>query len=196
MVKKVTKTSIIKKFVNDYGKIYYLREFAALLKKPHQTIKPYIENLVKEGILIKNQRKNIIEYSLNFKNKQIYNYLVIAEKERLIERLNEDVIFKILFEKLSPFFRDNLFILFGSAVEKIQKGSDIDLLIIGKSDVNRTINEFEEVYNKKIHKIHVNNLNKLNNVLIKEVYKKHIIFNNTEQVLRFFGELYEKNKLV
>ena len=70
------------------------------------------------------------------------------------------------------------------------------MLVIGKSNIKKTINEFEEIYNKKIHKIQVNVLSKLNNTLIKEIYKKHLIFNNTEQVVRFFGELYEKNKLV
>ena len=30
----------------------------------------------------------------------------------------------------------------------------------------------------------------------KEIYKKHIIFNDTEKIIRFFGEVYEQNKLV
>jgi len=196
MVKKVTKAKIVAQFANNYDKKYYLREFAALLKKPHQTIKPYIEVLVEERILIKNQRKNIVEYELNFKSIQVYDYLVIAEKERLMERLDEDTLLKVLFEKLSSFFASNTFLVFGSSVEKIKKGSDIDLLVIGKSNINKAINEFEEVYNKKIHKVQVNSLNKLSNTLIREIYKKHFIFNNTEHIVRFFGGLYEKNKLV
>lgn len=196
MVKKVTKNRIISQFVNNYDKRYYLRELATLLKKPHQTIKPYIEKLVKEGILIKNQRKNIVEYGLNFKSRQIYDYLIITEKEKLMERLDEDTLLKVLFEKLSYFFASNTFLIFGSSAEKIKEGSDIDLLIIGKSNINKTIDEFEEVYNKKIHKIQINNLNKLNSTLIKEIYKKHLIFNNTEHIVRFFGGLHEKNKLV
>lgn len=196
MVRKITKSKIITQFVNDYGKKYYLREIASLLKRPHQTIKPYIEELVEKKILIGNERKNITEYSLNFKNKQIYDYLVIAEKERLMERLSEEVILKILFEKLFPFFLRDTFLIFGSSAEKIQKGSDIDLLIIGKSDINKAIDEFEEIYNKKIHKVQVSSMNKLSSTLIKEIYKKHLIFNNTEQMIRFFGELHEKNKLV
>jgi len=196
MVKKVTKTKIIMQFISNYNKTYYLREIAVLLKKPHQTIKPYVEELVKEGILIKNKRKNIIDYSLNFKSRQVYDYLVIAEKERLIERLDKDTFLKILFEKFSSFFTNNLFLIFGSAVEKVRKGSDIDLLVIGKSNISKIINDFEEIYNKKIHKVQINNLNKLKDNLIKEIYKKHLIFNNTEQVIRFFGGLYEKNKLV
>ncbi len=203
MVKKITKFKIkinkfkiIAQFLNDYSKRYYLRELAALLKKPHQTIKPYIKELVKEEILIKNQRKNIVEYNLNFKNKKIYDYLVIAEKQKLIERLDKDILLKVLFEKLSGFFANNTFLIFGSSVKKIQKQSDIDLLVIGKSNINKTIDEIKEVYNKKIHKVQVNKLNKINRTLIKEIYKKHLIFNNTEQIIRFFGELYEKNKLV
>lgn len=196
MVKKVTKTKIIAQFVSGYGKKFYLRELADLLKKPHQTIKPYVEELVKEGILIKNKRKNIVEYGLNFKNKQIYDYLVIAEKERLMERLDEEILLKVLFEKFSVLFTNNTLLIFGSSAEKLQKGSDVDLLVIGKSNINKIIDEIKEVYNKKVHKVQVNNLNKLNDTLIKEIYKKHLIFNNTEQIVRFFGGLHEKNKLV
>ena len=89
-----------------------------------------------------------------------------------------------------------IFLIFGSSVEKIKKRSDIDLLVVGKENINKVISEFEEVYNKKIHNVQINNLNKLSNTLTKEIYKKHLIFNNTEQIVRFFGGLYEKNKLV
>ena len=196
MVKKITKVRIISEFIRDYNKKYYLNEFSALLKKPHQTIKPYVEELVKEKILIKNTRKNIVEYSLNFKNKQVYDYIVIAEKERVMEKLKEETILKILYEKLSLYFLNNTFIIFGSSVNKIEKGSDIDLLIIGQENLNNLINEFQNIYNKKVHKIQVKDLNKLNLSLIKEIYKKHLILNNTEYVVRFFGKQHEQNKLV
>jgi len=196
MVKKLTKYKIIEQFLTDYNKSYYLRELALLLKKPHQTIKPYLEELTKEKILNKIQRKNITEYNLNFKNKQIYDYLTITEKEKTINTLKENILLKTLFEKLSSFFIKNNFLIFGSSINKTQKESDIDLLIIGKSNINNTIKEFEEVYNKKIHKIQINNITDLNLTLIKEIYKKHLIFNNTEQIIRFLGELNEQNKLV
>ncbi len=195
MVKKITRSGIIAKFMSDYGKTYYLRELATLLKKPHQTIKPYVEELVKEEILIKNQRENITEFNLNFKNKNIYDYLVISEKENLTEKLKEETILKMLHEKLFPYFTDNTFVIFGSAVNKIEKNSDIDLLMIGKADITKVTKEFWEIYNKKVHKMQIINLNKLTPVLIKEIYKKHLILNNTEQIVRFFGEQYEQNKL-
>ena len=196
MVRKVTNTEIIGLFLTDYSKRYYLREMSVLLKKPHQTIKPHLDALVKENILLKNERKNITEYSLNFNNKRIYDYLTIAEKDKFFKRINEDTLIKILSEKFAVFFRSNTFIIFGSAVNKIQPGSDIDLLVIGKQNITKYIDDFEKIYNKKIHKIQINKLNNLTLTLAKEIYKKHLILNNTEEVIRFFGELYEKNKLV
>ncbi len=194
MVKKVTNIKIIEQYLNDYDKRFYLRELASLLKKPHQTIKPYVEKLAKENILTKVERKNITEYSLNFKDKRAYDYLIIAEKEKLIEKLKEETLLNILFEKLSSFFEKNIFIIFGSSVDKIQQKSDIDLLIIGKQNIS--VEDFEKVYNRKIHKIQIKGIEELTLTMTKEIYKKHIIFNNTEQIIRFFGSLYEKNKLV
>lgn len=196
MVKKITKVDIVNLFLNNYNGKYYLRELASLLKKPHQSIKPYVEVLVKEEVLIKYKRKNLVEYGLNFENKRIFDYLVIAEKEKLISKLNKEILLKVLFEKISESFMENTFIIFGSSTKRIQKNSDIDLLIIGKSSVNKIISEFEDVYNKKIHKVQINDLNKLSDTLIKEVYKKHLIFNDTEKIIRFFGGLHEKNMLV
>ena len=196
MVEKITKVEIVGRYLNDYGKRYYLRELASLFKKPHQTIKPYLEALVDGGILIKAERKNLVEYSLNFKNKEIYDYLTIAEKERTMQRLKEDALLKILFEKLSPFFEKNTFIVFGSAVNEIRKGADIDLLMIGKQNMANDLEGFENVYNKKIHKIQITGIGKLTLTLIREIYGKHLIFNNTEQIIRFFGDLHERNKLV
>ena len=196
MVKKFTKFKLLGCYLNDYSRMYYLRELASLLKKPHQTIKPYVEELVKEGILKKTARKNIVEYGLNFKNQAVYDYLTITEKEKLMEQLKEDALLKVIFEKLSVFFNKCTFIIFGSRVDKVSKTSDIDLLVVGKLDILEGIKDFEEVYNRKIHKIQVTNIKKLTLTLIKEIYKKHLILNNTEQIIRFFGELHEQNKLV
>ena len=194
MVKKVTNIKIIEQYLNDYDKRFYLRELASLLKKPHQTIKPYVEKLAKENILTKVERKNITEYSLNFKDKRAYDYLIIAEKEKLIEKLKEETLLNILFEKLSSFFEKNIFVIFGSSADKIQQKSDIDLLVIGKQNIS--VEDFEKIYNRKIHKIQIKGIEELTLTMTKEIYKKHIIFNNTEQIIRFFGSLYEKNKLV
>lgn len=196
MVKKITKTKIIQLYLNNYGKSYYLRELASLLGKPHQTIKPYVEKLVKDKILIKIERKNLIEFKLNFKNPELCDYLVIAEKEKLLDRLKEDTLLRQLFKELSPYFMKNCFVIFGSAVKKLQKGSDIDLLIIGRKDIEKITKRFENIYNKKIHLAKISNLNEISLAFLKEIYKKHLIINKTEDLIRFLVESYEANKLV
>jgi predicted nucleotidyltransferase len=190
MVKKITETRIIELFLKDYSRKIYLREAAKELKKPHQSIKPYIQNLIKKRIIIETKHGNTIEYSLNFKNKSIYDYLVISEKERTQKYIEENPLIKEIYMKLSYFFEKNIFIIFGSSTEKIKKSEDIDLLIIGKNDVKKEIKELEEIYSKKIHLIQTNKIKDLNMVFIKEIYKKHIIFNNTEEVIRYFGDIY------
>ena len=187
MVKKIT-IQIIQQYLTDFNRRFYLRELAEKLKKPHQTIKPYVENLVKNNILIKEKRTNIVEYSLNFQNKLVYDYLTIAEKDKLIQRVNQDTLLAILFEKLSMFFEKNTFIIFGSTAEKLQKESDIDLLVIGRYSVSKQINDFERIYNKNVHKIQIMKIDKLSQTLLREIYKKHLILNNTEQIIRFFGK--------
>jgi len=199
MVRKITKDKIVGLYVNDYAGRYYLREMAFLLGKSHQTIKPYVEELVRENVLVKNRRRNVVEYFLNFKDRKVFDYLIISEKTRLMERLNEDAVLSLLYDKLSGYFEKSVFVIFGSSVNKIKNGSDIDLLIISKGDISRIskeIKNFEEIYNKKVHRIHIGRIEKLTLSLIKEIYKKHLILNDTESVVRFFGGLYEKNKLV
>jgi len=196
MVSKITLASVISIFITDYAGHYYLREIAASLKKPHQTIKPYLERLVRDNILIKDVRKGITEYSLNFREKRVYDYIIISEKEILLDRLSTDTLIKILYEKLSQFFEDNNFIIFGSAVDHMIKGSDIDILMVGDADITQVISGFNDVYNKKIHLIKIKSLHSLTSAIVKEIYKKHLIFNNTEEIVRFFGGLHEQHKMV
>ncbi len=195
MVKKVTYSRIMGLFLEDYSRRVYLREIADELKKPHQTVKPYIKELVRKNILSEKKHGKFLEYALNFKNKLIYDYLTIAEKEKTQEFIEDNPLASILYEKLSSFFGDNTFIIFGSSVNGIKKGNDLDLFVIGKN-VKDEIKEFEDIYSKKIHLIHAKTLKEVSLTFIKEVYKKHIILNNTESVLKFIGGLYEPNKLV
>ena len=195
MVKKITCSKIISMFLSDYSRRAYLRELSDELKKPHQTVKPYIKELVRKNILAEKKHGKFLEYALNFKNRLVYDYLTIAEKEKTQEFIEDNPLAGILYEKLSPFFKDSIFIIFGSSVKGMKKGSDLDLFVVGKN-IKEEIKEFEEVYSKKIHLIHAKTLKEVSLTFIKEIYKKHIIINNTETVLRFIGGLHESNKLV
>ena len=195
MVKKITYSKIIGLFLEDYSRKVYLGEAADELKKPHQTVKPYIKELVRKNILSEKKHGKFLEYALNFKNKLVYDYLTIAEKEKTQEFIEDSPLAGILYEKLSSFFENSTFIIFGSSVKGMKKGNDLDLFVVGKN-IKEEIKEFQDVYSKKIHLIHAKTLKEVSITFIKEIYKKHIILNNTEAVLRFIGSLYESNKLV
>lgn len=195
MGEKITKSKIIQQYLSDYNKRYYLRELAALLKKPHQSIKPYLKKLVNERILIDHERKNILEYSLNLKDPRIIDYLVIAEKERLLARLRKDIIIRILFEDLQLFFDKNTFVIFGSTVKQTNKDSDIDLLVIGKHNPSKAIEKFEAVYSKEVHHVQIAKINELTDTLAFEIFNKHLILNNTESMVRFFMHLNRFSKV-
>ncbi len=165
--------------------------------------------MVRKNILSEKKHGKFLEYSLNFKNRLIYDYLTIAEKEKTQQFIEDNPLAGILYEKLSSFFKDSTFIIFGSSVKGIKKGSDLDLFVVGKNikkkgsdldlfvvgkNIKEEIKEFEDIYSKKIHLIHAKTLKEVSLTFIKEIYKKHIILNNTEAVLRFIGGLYESNK--
>ena len=67
----------------------------------------------------------IKQYYLNFKDNKIYDYLVIAEKEKLHEKLPEPYL-RVLFEKFSDSFTKNIYIIFGSTVDQIQNPRSLD----------------------------------------------------------------------
>ena len=95
----------------------------------------------------------------------------------------------------SSSFTKTTFIIFGSFAQGTQ-AQDIDLLVLGKEIPTQTLKEFEETYQKKIHKIHGKELSLLPASFLQEIYQKHLILNNTETILRFFGEHYGKNRVV
>ncbi len=187
MVNNITKWKILGLYLENYNSKYYLRELANLLKKPHQSLTPYLNALVKENILIREKRKAITEFSLNRKNPQLQDYLVIAEKERAIEKLKEPLL-RILYEKIHPYFTKNIFVIFGSATKNLKEAADIDLLLIGPASIKKEVEDFEEIYDKKIHVITTKSIKEIDNGLLQEIIKKHVILNNTEYILNYFNE--------
>ncbi|MFH0868630.1 MAG: hypothetical protein V1839_00205 [archaeon] len=192
---RVSKAHIIQQYMENYGARYGLRELAAALGKPHQTIKPYVARLVCENVLLRQKRGKRADYVLNMLESRAYDYLVLAEKERLLDRLSRDTLLKVLVGKLSGFFSETIFVIFGSFA-KGTKAGDIDMLATGREHFKHEIKNFEQVYNKEVHLIYAKNLKTLDMPLIKEVYKNHLVLNGTESIVRWFGELYGQNKLV
>lgn len=192
MVNKYTYLSL---FATQPEKQFSLQEFEDHFKKPHQTIKRYLDEFVKQRVLIEDRRKKFLFYSLNLKNSLTFDSLSICEKLRMQERLKEDILLDAFYYELSTYLGKSTFIIFGSASNS-KKYNDIDLLFSGTNvemkKIRETIKSFEQTYGKEIH-FHESKIRNLSEVFRQELIRKHIILNNHDSAI---SELFQKNKLV
>jgi predicted nucleotidyltransferase len=173
-------------FLDDLSKQINLSEFENYFKKPHQTIKKHLTKLVNSNILIETKKNKFLFYKLNLEYKLTKEYLIICEKERLINFLKKEILFSRLYGLLSDFFITSNCLVFGSSV-KNKDYNDIDLLILSKdNNIKKVIKKFQEIYSIKIHLI-LTNEKELNKTFLKELKNNHIIFNNHDY---FFDLLY------
>ena len=176
-------------YLDDLHKRVSLSEFEKKFKKPHQTIKSHLQELVDAKILLCEKKERFLFFSLNLQNPLTKEFLVMCEKERLFLFLQK-TLFKRLYEFLSEFLNNNKVLIFGSSV-KNDKFSDIDLLIISKDEkIKKRINEFSKTYNVKIHCIQTEVKDVTESFKI-ELKKNHICLNNHE----FFVEVLYKHEL-
>jgi predicted nucleotidyltransferase len=181
----VRKYTYLELYLNDLNKSISLREFEHHFKKPHQTMKAHLKEFVDSKILLLEKKARFVFYSLNLKNPLLKQYLSMCEKERLFAFLEKNSLFRRLYDHLS-IYNDTLMI-FGSAVHK-KDFSDIDLLIVSDNKkIRKTIQDFINTYNIKIHVIQTNEKS-LTNSFITELKKNHIILNNHDY---FIGRLYQ-----
>ena len=139
-------------FLEDAHKQVGLNDFERYFKRPHQTIKAHLDVLVASRILLQDKRKRFLFYRLNLENPLTYEYLVVCEKQRLMEFLKKELLLR-LYETLYPGFKNSKILIFGSATNS-REYSDIDILIITKDNkIRETLRKFELTYSVKIHSI-------------------------------------------
>lgn len=185
----VNKYTYLQVFSDDIDKKLNLSEFENIFDRPHQTIKRHLSKFLDRKILIIEKKNKFTFYYLNTSNPLIYEYLSIAEKERLFEILN-DPMFNRLYKTLEPYFRENKFLIFGSAVNT-KDYSDLDLLVLyqenSKEKIKQEIANFEATYSIEIHAI-FSKESDLNQTFMNEVIKKHVILNDHGYFMRLFHE--------
>ncbi len=185
MVKIITIWSYLEPFL--YTKEYlHLADISKRLNKPHPTVRNYLNFFEKEGILIKEAKGRLSLYKINLDNPILVDYLVLAEKEKLMIRCKNDLLMKEIVSFLHKFLNyDNKALIFGSAVINLKKANDVDLFIIGRVNFFDKIKEFEKKFNKKIHIINLKNLNMINESLKREIAKKHLIIHGSEEIIKW-----------
>ncbi len=160
----------------------HLAEISRELKMPHPTARIYLNDLEKEGILIKQSLGKMIMYKLNYSNPLILDYIILVEKSRLIKKCSKDVLLKEIVSFLHDF--DNPILIFGSASIDFKNANDIDLLIIGEFDKSK-IKEFEKKHDIKFHLINLKKLDEISSAMKEEIKKKHLIVQDSEEIIKW-----------
>lgn len=172
---------ILEEFLRDF-KTGLTGSYIANKKNMNQkTVANYLNRLEQEHILkSKIQGKNKL-YFLNFDNMEIIKHFILAiEHLRTIKFYKKNILIKEVSEKIQPFI-EGCAVIFGSYAKGTEKrGSDIDILIIGKCN-EKEIDNISDMYrieiNLKIYPIMKKDL------LTKEVIKNHVIIKNTERFI-------------
>src|SRR3989344_2117100 len=100
MVNKLTIYGVLSPFLNRPKEQLHLADIARTLKSPHPTVRLYLHTLEKQGILIKTNKGRLTLYALNFRSPLLSSYLLIAEKERVIQETHHNLLFNAILEKV------------------------------------------------------------------------------------------------
>jgi predicted nucleotidyltransferase len=160
----------------------HLRGVAKQLDASHSTVSRVLGKLYKENIIdFKQEGKNKVFFIR--KNIQARNYVLIAERYKLIKLLKQYPEFSIIMDNILRACGEKLIVLFGSYSKGLaKKDSDIDIYV---ETENRKIKDKIESLHSKI-KVKLGRFN-TDSQLIKEIIKNHVILKGEE-------EFYEKTR--
>lgn len=182
MVRKITKTkySYLEPFLNTREKLHLL-DISRRLKENHAKVRKYLNDFEEQGILKKQIKGRLTLYELNFNSSLIIDTLVLAEKDRLIRNLCQNNLLSELIFELHNITSKTL-VIFGSASEDFSKANDIDILT---TDKNLDLKRLSRKLDLELHINYVPSLNSASQTIRLEVLKKHLIINNSEEVVKW-----------
>ena len=181
MVHKLDNTDleIILNLINDN---FHVRQLSKEINIPHSTM---------GRKLIQLRNNNIIDYKQEGKNKTYFlkknliskNAVFCAEHYKLMKILKKHPSLNIIFEEILKNSKEKLIVLFGSYAKFASKPtSDIDIYVNStETHIKKKIENINYKINVKIGEFD------LNNFLIKEIIKNHVIIKGVEYY-------YEKNR--
>lgn len=194
MTKKIrhmsNKLDIISLYLNDYPRTFSGRAVAEKTALSPQTALNNLNELVKRQILSFTVHGRNKEYKLELKNIQSRIMLEMAEHFKALKRLQYEELNILINEMIREC---ESIVLFGSFADwKETKDSDIDLVIIGKTDKEK-IKQIKDKYPRKINIefISLKDLEislKERKALAIEIAKKHILFGNIKPIIDIFSE--------
>ncbi len=173
-------------FTEGFDREYYIREVEKLLKISPRTSQIILSDLESMGVLESKTKGKIRAYVIR-RNSLSVRYMVLVEHYKAISFLESHLLVKEVVEKMLPHI-NGIGIIFGSYAKGTEsKGSDLDIFIAGEYDMEET-KKISKTYgievNIKCYPMKIFEKNFTGDILIKEVLKNHIIFLNSELLIR------------
>lgn len=175
-------------YLQDYFNKMTASEISRKISLPQQTTSRILNNLVKLNLLkYENKGKNKLFY-FDFPNEKTKTLLGILEDQKALSFQLDNKI-SLIVNEIQKFCEG--LIVFGSyASGKYKKDSDLDLVILGKSD-KKSINSIKEKQIVEINEHYFSyeefeNLIQKNEPFILEVLKNHILFGDVSKIVKIF----------
>lgn len=166
MVQKCSIIKVLEVFFLEPTSIHFIKEISRRINLAPTSVRVHIADLFEEGLIIKKESRPFDGYVANIENdlfslyKRAYNLTTLKNlQEKLAEILNPEVI--------SAFGAYS----FGKDTET----SEIDILIISKVKKKINLDEFEQVLNRKIKIIIIDEFSNLDKDLQEKVANGFVI---------------------
>lgn len=172
-------TDILLPFLSCPKESLHQSDICKIIKKPVSTTRRKLLILEKEGVLQKTRKGRLTLYSLNFNSTNLFNYLVMSERTKILQK---DLHLREFIDEVTKKYSNDM-LIFGSAAENFRSAQDIDILIIGKADVVQLMTMIKNI-GKEPH-ILKTTYKEISAALKKEIIKKHLIITNTENMVRW-----------
>jgi len=188
------KLDIIALYLSDYTQTISGRAIAKNISLSPQAALNNLNQMVRDGILSFSVRGRNKEYAVQLKSLKSRMMIEMAEYYNSLKRLQNSEL-NVLIEEMIPYCES--IILFGSFAEwKEKKESDIDLVIVGKSDKMK-IKGIRDKYPREVNIEFISLMNfkkafKGKKPLALEILKKHILFGNIKPITDIFYEYYTR----
>jgi predicted nucleotidyltransferase len=157
----------------DFTHFYNANSLSKVLKMSHVGVQKICKRLLNEHLVVSKRIGNAIVYKPNLNNEYVHQLIVflLADEANNFKRWKEE------FREL----KNNIVMMFGSAVMNYAKARDIDLMIVlNKKDVKKVstiLKRKKDILPKKVHAIKLTNQDLLENVKKKDKAMVDIVRN-------------------
>ena len=182
MVNKIT-IKALEPFLSRPLEKLHLAQISRELQVPHPTVRLWLRELHKKGILRQERKGRLTLYSLNVDHPLLIDYLVLAEKHRVIAACERWPVLGEFIASLQRTLHAKA-LVFGSAAVDFGAANDIDVLLVGKED-SKMLKAYAQKLGKDAHLIQVKGLHKVFAALRVEIIKKHLLVRGSEDFVRW-----------